>query len=120
MQLSPDRSPHKFGKTGSKRQRTVNIKNLTSSLCASNAITNRRLHSTPLSMADFEENSEEASEQESLSNNLYSYILLKYTVQHHNEFDCTLSEMRSFLKNKYLVIQCNRHVFTTWSSSMKT
>jgi len=54
----PDRLPHKVGKTGPKRQRTVAVK---SSLSASNAITSRRLHYTPLPMADFQENSEEAS-----------------------------------------------------------
>ena len=32
LQLSPDRSPHKVGKTDPKRQQTVAVRNLTSSL----------------------------------------------------------------------------------------
>ena len=51
-------------------------------------------------MADFEESKEEATERVSLSSRLFSYMLLKCTVHHDDNFDCTLSDMRFFLNDK--------------------
>ena len=87
-------------KTGPKpkRQRTVEVRNLTSSLTSADASSN--LYPMLLTMADFEESKEEADEQLLLSRELFSYILLKYTTHHDQDFHCTLSEMRCFLNDK--------------------
>ena len=105
LQQSPDRSPHKIGKIGPKRQRTVAVRNLTSSLfCDTDSITSEK-NSRSLTMTDFEESNEETSERVSLSSKLFSYILLKYIVHHYQDFDCILSDMRCFLDDK-----CNEKI----------
>jgi len=105
FQESPDRSPHKVGKDGPKKQRTVAVRNLTSTLLKESTITPSTLAS--LKITDFKENQGEVDEQNSLKAKLFSYIVLKYVVHHSTEFKGTiLSEMRCPLDdNKNAEIQ---------------
>ena len=98
LQYSPDRSPHKVGKTGPKRKRTVAVKNLTSAL--KGATTNTTyMYNQSLTMADFEESNDEQKEHQTLDSKLFSYILLKYTNHHHQDLNHVISEMRQFFDN---------------------
>ena len=47
-------------------------------------------------MADFEESKEEAGEHLPISRELFSYILLKYTIHHYKDIHCNLSDMSMF------------------------
>ena len=79
---SPDISPDKVSKAGPKpkRQRTVAVRNLTSTLtCVSD--TNNNLYPKPLAMVDFEESKEEADEHLPISRELFltSYLNTPFT-----------------------------------------
>ena len=107
FQESPDRSPHKVGKDGPKKQRTVAVRNLTSTLLKESTITPSTLAS--LKITDFEENQEEVDEQNSLRAKLFSYIVLKYVVHPSTDFKGTiLSEMRCLLDD-------NKNASITWN-----
>ena len=100
LQCPPDRSPHKVGKIGPKRKRTVAVKNLTSELQGTSTNTVVHGYTQSLTMADFEESSDEQIEQQTLSKKLFLYILLKYTNDCYADSRCVLSEMRQFLDNE--------------------
>ena len=99
LQCSPDRSPHKVGKTGPKRKRTVAVKNLTSELKGTTTNT-IQMYAQSLTMADFEESSDEQIEQQKVNNKLFSYILLKYANHRHADSSHVLSDIRQFLDNE--------------------
>ena len=100
LQCSPDRSPHKVGKIGPKRKRTIAVKNLTSELQGTSTNTVVHRYTQSLTMADFEESGDEQIEQQTLCKKLFSYILLKYTNDFYADSRCVLSEMRQFLDNE--------------------
>ena len=52
-------------------------------------------------MADFEEIREEGAELSSIYQQLFSYILLKYTVNDLQNLDFQISDMRCFLQDKH-------------------
>ena len=104
-QISPDSSPHKLEKIGPKRQRTVEVKNLTSTLqtCYNTMPT---CEPSILTLHGFLDNTHQTKERQILQNKLLPYILQKYVFHHHN--DChanvvptnsTLSELRVFLND---------------------
>ena len=86
-------SPHKVGKIGSKRPRTVAVRQLTSSLVKDTTSSTRQLHTQTLTMEDFEESKQEGDEQLLMSHKLFSYVALKYVAHHCQDFNCTLSDM---------------------------
>ena len=97
---SPTNSPHKLGKVGPKRQRTVAVKNLSTSL--HETVSNKSLHDTPntLTIQNFQEHTDEKKEQDTLQIKLQSYIIQKYisdTYPEINSEDGVLSELRQFL-----------------------
>ena len=53
-----------------------------------------------LTMADFEESSDEQIEQQKVNKKLFSYILLKYTNHRHADSSHVLSDIRQFLDNE--------------------
>ena len=98
FEQSPNNSPHKVGKIGPKRPRTIAVRHLTSSLTkdTSNNITQRLTRS--LTMEDFDVNEEEEDDEQLLmSCKLFSYVTLKYVAHPCQDFICTLSDMRCFL-----------------------
>ena len=99
FEQSPGSSPHKVGKIGPKRPRTVAVRHLTSSLVKDTTSSTRQLHYQTLTMEDFEESKEEDAEQLLMSHKLFSYVALKYVAHRCQDFNCTLSDMRCFLGN---------------------
>ena len=89
-----------------KHQRTVLIKNLTSTVQASyNTIAT--LEPTVLTSDSFLEDTHQGKERHILQNRLFSYILQKYALHHHHDteaistdFEATLSELRVFLDDQ--------------------
>lgn len=96
--VSPDKSPHKLGKVGPKRQRTVAVKSLASTLQPSH-------HTVPqltLTLESFLENAHESNEKKILKNKIFSYVVQKHVLHHHHDTDlvpekATLSDIRVFL-----------------------
>ena len=89
-----------------KRQRTVSIKNLTSTLQASYN-TMPTVEPTVLTLDSFPEDTHQGKERCILQNKLFSYILQKYAFHHHHDtdaistdFEATLSELRVFLDDQ--------------------
>ena len=100
FQCSPDRSPHKAGKVGPKRKRTVTAKNLTSELQRTTTSTTH-MYAESLTMADFEESNDEEKEHQILSSKIFTYIMLKYTNHYHIDYtNYVLSDMRQFFDNE--------------------
>ena len=93
FEQSPSSSPHKVGKIGPKRPPcTVAVRQLTSSLVKNTTSCTRQLHIQTLTMEDFDE-------QLLMNHKLFSYVALKYVAHHCQDFNCTLSDMRCFLRN---------------------
>ena len=79
FEQSPGNSPHKVGKIGPKRPRTIEVRQFTSSLVKDiDSSATQRQHMTTLTMEDFEESSKEGDEQLLISHKLFSYIAMKY------------------------------------------
>ena len=102
--VSPTNSPHKLGKVGPKSQRTVAVKNLSTSL--HETVSNASLHGTTntmqvtLTIQNFQEHSDEKKEQDTLQIKLQSYIIQKFISDAYPETrskDGVLSELRQFL-----------------------
>ena len=102
--LSPTNSPHKLGKVGPKRQRTIAVKNLSKSLHEN--ISSATSHNTTdttqitLTIQSFQGHSDEKNEEDNLQCKLQSYIVQKYIVDSYpevNSHDGVLSELRQFL-----------------------
>ena len=102
--VSPTNSPHKLGKVGPKRQRTVAVKNLSKSL--HDIVSNTSLHDTTntmqvtLTIQSFQEHFDEKMEKDTLQIKLQSYIVQKYIADTYPETrseDGVLSELRQFL-----------------------
>ena len=103
--VSPTNSPHKLGKVGPKRQRTVAVKNLSKSL--HDTVFNTSSHDTAntmqvtLTIQSFQEHFDEKMEKDTLQIKLQSYIVQKYIADTYPETrseDGVLSELRQFLK----------------------
>ena len=58
------------------------------------------MYAQSLTMADFEESSDEQIEQQKVNKKLFSYILLKYTNHRHADSSHVLSDIRQFLDNE--------------------
>ena len=100
FEQSPSNSPHKVGKIGPKRPRTVAVRHLTSSLAKDTTSNNTiRPLTQSLTIEDFDVNEEEDDEQLSMSRKLFSYVTLKYVAHRYQDLHCTLSDMRCFLGN---------------------
>ena len=102
--VSPTNSPHKLGKVGPKRQRTVAVNNLSTSL--HETVSNASLHGTTntmqviLTIQNFQEYSDEKKEQDTLQIKLQSYIIQKFISDAYPETrseDGVLSELRQYL-----------------------
>jgi len=99
FEQSPSNSPHKIGKTGPKRPRTVVVRQLTSSLVKdTNSSVTQLQYAQILTMEDFEEN-REGNEQLLISHKLFSYIALNYVTHRCQDFNCVLCDLGSILGN---------------------
>ena len=103
--MSPENSPHKQGKNGPKRQRTVTVNSLVPTVQ-----TNFDTLPSPqltLTFESFLENIHEANKRIALENKLFSYIIQKYGLHFHHHTDivptnAVISDVRVFLDD-------NRH-----------
>jgi len=79
--------PHKVGKIGPKRPRTVVVRQFTLSFVNdTNSSVTQLQYAQILTMEDFEENRKEGNEQLLISHKLFSYIALKYVAHHCQDF----------------------------------
>ena len=104
-QFSPDSSPHKLGKVGPKRKRTVAVKNLSSLLKVVPTSSTVQSQTQPLVLADFEENEEEIKNQNTLKSKLFSFHLQKFILHYRQELnlnlkDNVLNDIRQFLDHE--------------------
>ena len=95
----PSDSSHKLG---SKRQRTVQAQNLTSSLTKNSTAQTSQVHvGTTLTFSNFLQNSNELNEKNNLQDQIFSYILQKHILHHQAHLSpphASLSEFRLFLE----------------------
>ena len=96
--LSPATSPHKLGKIGPKRRRTVAVRKLSSQFKETSEQHTLLPSQTSLTSDCFCETSSEIEEKDTLQFKLFSYILQKHIV-HHCEVNSrgVLSDVRLFL-----------------------
>ncbi len=96
---SPASSPHKLGKIGPKRRRTVTVHGLHATRkCITDIPLPNTLHQvcpiTSLTLEGFQESSEEQSEREGLESKTFRYMLSKEAFQ--QEDDTVLKELKFF------------------------
>lgn len=99
-QHSPDSSPHKLEKVGPKRQRTVAVRNLLSSLYRVSSDNRTHTLIQSLSLADFEENAAEIKECLALHEKLFYCNFLKCMNHHYqstNSGNTILIDTKQFL-----------------------
>ena len=102
---SPSNSPHKLGKHGSKRRRTVVVRQLASSLPTPEV----SLVSSPyshLTLESFQTSPVERLEVEKLNSSIFNYMLQKASCQ---DLGITLSDIRSFIEPGNTV-QCPSYI----------
>lgn len=95
---SPGSSPHKLGKNGPKRRRTVSVRKLELQMREKQ---HRQDNSSTLRMEDFQETLEETRAIKDLSTNLFAYNIKKYAIEHSPDSNNVLSDVRSFLDDAH-------------------
>ena len=94
---SPASSPHKLGKLGPKRRRTVTVRKLLA--VNSEQKVQTQLPHSQLSLQNFYESESEVTERKEIHAKLFAYILQKYAAQHLPESsNGILSDVRQFLE----------------------